>query len=130
MERAVQIFAAVNFLVIGLSHMLQPRAWVEFFILLRAKGRPGAFFNAFLSLGLGSVIVAFHNVWSGPATVLTVLGWLQVFKGLLSFLFPETGLKSMGRVSMEKSREFVAAGAALFAVGLFLVWLIVAGPVR
>jgi hypothetical protein len=28
MERAVQILAAVNFLVIGTSHIFQPRAWV------------------------------------------------------------------------------------------------------
>jgi hypothetical protein len=121
MERAVQIFAAVNFLVIGISHIVQPRAWVEFFFLLRDKGRAGAFLNGFLSLGVGSLIVGFHNVWSGPATVLTVMGWLWVFKALLTFAKPEIGLKGISRVSMERSKEFVMAGIFLLALGLFLV---------
>ena len=127
MERAVQIFAAVNFLVIGISHIVQPRAWVEFFFLLRDKGRAGAFLNGFLSLGTGSLIVGFHNVWSGPATVLTVMGWLWVFKALLTFAKPEIGMKGISRVSMERSKEFVMAGVFLLALGLFLVWLIVKG---
>lgn len=127
MERAVQIFAAVNFLVIGISHIVQPRAWVEFFFLLRDKGRAGAFVNGFLSLGTGSLIVGFHNVWSGPATVLTVMGWLWVFKALLTFAKPEIGMKGLSRVSMERSWEFVAAGVPLAALGLFLVWLVVSG---
>lgn len=127
MERAVQIFAAVNFLVIGISHIVQPQAWVEFFVLLRGKGRAGAFLNGFLSLGMGSLIVGFHNVWSGPATVLTVLGWCWVLKALLTFAKPEIGLKGMSRVSMERSWEFVVAGIFLLAIGLFLLWLVVRG---
>ncbi|HEX5716722.1 MAG TPA: hypothetical protein VF179_11235 [Thermoanaerobaculia bacterium] len=127
MERAVQILAAVSFLVIGISHIVQPRAWVEFFFLLRDKGRAGAFLNGFLSLGMGSLIVAFHNVWSGPATVLTVLGWLWVLKALLAFAKPEIGMKGLARVSMERSWEFVVAGVVLVALGLFLVWLVVRG---
>jgi hypothetical protein len=125
MERAVQIFAAVNFLMMGISHIVQPQAWVELFVLLRSKGRAGAFLNGFLSLAMGSLIVAFHNVWSGPATVLTVMGWLYLLKALLTFVKPEIGLKSLSRVSPERSRELVAAGVVLVAVGLFLVWLVV-----
>ena len=127
MERTVQVFAAVNFLIMGISHIFQPEAWVEFFVLLRGKGRAGAFLNGFLSLGMGSFIVAFHNVWSGPATVLTVLGWCWVLKALLTFAKPEIGMKGLSRVSMERSREFVVAGVMLTAIGLFLVWLVVSG---
>ena len=34
MERSVEVVAAILFGVIGLSHILQPRAWVEFFTFL------------------------------------------------------------------------------------------------
>ncbi|MFN2563748.1 MAG: hypothetical protein ABR499_01885 [Gemmatimonadaceae bacterium] len=64
-ERAIELYAAVNFLVIGLSHLLQPRAWVDFFVWLRTKGHTGVFLNGMLSLAFGSIIVAFHNVWAG-----------------------------------------------------------------
>ena len=42
MERAVELLAAVSFVVMGLSHVAQPRAWAEFFVLLRDKGTAGA----------------------------------------------------------------------------------------
>jgi hypothetical protein len=37
MERSIELLAAIMFLVIGLSHILQPRLWAEFFIALRAQ---------------------------------------------------------------------------------------------
>jgi hypothetical protein len=43
MERSVEVFAIILFGVLGLSHILQPKAWAEFFILLRGKGEAGAF---------------------------------------------------------------------------------------
>ena len=49
MERAIEIFAAINFLILGLSHVFQPRVWAEFFVRLRDWGRPGAFANGFLT---------------------------------------------------------------------------------
>src|SRR5688500_6092972 len=127
MERAAQIFAAVNFIVIGLSHILQPRAWVDFFVMLRAKGNAGVFANAMLSLFVGSIIVAFHTVWTGLPIVLTVVGWGQVVKGLLNLTMPSIGARTLARVSVERSSEFIAAGAVLLAVGLLQVYLIARG---
>ncbi len=65
MESAVQIFAAINFMAMGTSHIVQHRAWKEFFVFLHARGNVGSFLNAFLALGMGSLIFAFHRVWSG-----------------------------------------------------------------
>ena len=124
MQRATQIFAAVNFIVIGLSHMVQPSVWVDFFVILRAKGRAGVFMNGMLSLLVGSIIVAFHNVWTGLPMVLTIVGWGQVLKGLLSLTVPGIGARTLARVSEERSSEFVAAGAVLLAVGLLQVYLL------
>ena len=124
MERATEVFAAVGCLVFGLSHVAQPRAWVEFFVWLRALGRPGVFVNGFLSLGFGAVVVAFHNVWTGLPVVLTLLGWAQVVKGLVCFVLPQAGLRSLARVSPDRAWEFVAAGAVLLALSGVL-WYVV-----
>jgi hypothetical protein len=86
MEQGTQVFAAVSLLVIGLSHLLQPAVWVAYYQALVVKGPPGAFIEGFLSLTFGGIIIAFHNVWQGPAVVLTVMGWGQVAKGLARFL--------------------------------------------
>jgi hypothetical protein len=40
-----------------------------------------------------------------------VLGWANVLKVTLYFLFPAIGMKSIGRVRMERAHELVIAGA-------------------
>ena len=116
MERSIEVLATILFGVLGLSHILQPRAWVEFFILLRGKREAGAFVDGFLNLPLGGVIVVFHNIWSGISVVLTLVGWCLLIKGLIRFWAPQFALKMMARVSVERSWEVQAAGAGLLVL--------------
>jgi uncharacterized protein YjeT (DUF2065 family) len=113
MERSVEVLAIILFGVLGLSHILQPKAWVEFFILLRGKGEAGAFVDGFLNLPLGAVIVAFHNAWSGIPAVLTLVGWCLLIKGLIRFCAPKQAMRMIARVSLERSWEFQVAGVGL-----------------
>lgn len=122
MQRSIEIYAAISFLVIGLSHVAQPRAWAEFFVWLRSKGAAGSFVNGFLSLSFGSLIVGFHNVWTGIPAVLTVIGWGQILKSAIAFILPQVGLKRMGRVTIENAWIFVFPGVLLMAVGGLLVF--------
>lgn len=125
MEQAIEIFAAVQFLVIGLSHILRPRVWVEFFTWLRSKGHAGVFVNGFLSLVFGSLIVAFHNVWTGLATVLTLIGWAQVLKALVSFVMPQWGMRGLQRVSDDRAHEFVVGGVVFLALSALMLYIVV-----
>lgn len=122
LAKAVELYAVVHFTVIGLSHVLQPAAWVRFFQLLCAHGTTGAFANGFLSLMFGSIIVAFHNVWEGGAIVLTLIGWAQVAKALVAFVAPEISLRGMNRVSAERLWEFQFAGAVFLAIAAWLAF--------
>ena len=112
METSVEVLAVILFGVIGLSHLVQPKAWVDYFILLRGKRETGAFVDGFLHLPLAGAIIAFHNVWSGIPAVLTVLGWCFLVKSLVRFCLPKQGVRMMGRVSVERAWEFQAAGAS------------------
>jgi hypothetical protein len=127
MERSVEGLAIILFGILGLSHVLQPRAWVDFFILLRSKGETGAFVDGFLNLPLGGVIVAFHNTWSGIPVVLTLVGWGLLIKGLIRFCAPKQGLRMMARVSLERSWEFQVAGAGLMIFAGVLGYGVYAG---
>jgi hypothetical protein len=127
MERSVEVLAVILFGVLGLSHILQPRAWAEFFIVLRDKGEPGAFVDGFLNLPIGAVIVAFHNTWSGVPAVLTLVGWCLLFKGLMRFCAPKLALRMIARVSIERSWEFQAAGAGLVVLAGLVGYGIYAG---
>ena len=122
METAIERFAAISFFVVGLSHILRPKGWTQFFAQLRAKGEPGAFINGMLSLSVGALIVAFHGAdWSWPGVVVTFIGWAQVVKGALHMCFPAYSLRSMAQVPAEQSWKLVAAGAVMLplSVGMF-----------
>lgn len=121
MEEAVEKFAVISFFIIGVSHIFQPKVWVEFFVRVREKGKAGAFINALIHFPLGALIVAFHNVWHGIPLILTLLGCGLLVKGFINLVFPKIGMKSLERVSLEKSWEFVAAG--VFSVGIALLLL-------
>lgn len=121
-QTSVQIFAIIHLTTIGLSHIVAHRAWAEFFILLKNRGHAGVFVVAFMSLGFGSMVAAFHPVWSGIPLVLTLLGWAQVLKGLLYFCLPAVGLRGLERVSMKRSRMFMAPGFAFVALASLLLY--------
>jgi hypothetical protein len=109
-ERAVEGFVAVCLFGVGLSHALQPLAWVEFFVWLRSQGRCAVFLEGLLSLNCGALVVAFHNVWTGLPVVVTVLGWGMVLKGLVRLAAPGLGLRVYERIEPERAWHFRAAG--------------------
>lgn len=122
MEVAVTKLAAVCFFVVGVSHVARPRVWAQFFIDMRGRGEVGSFENALLHFPLGALIVSFHDVWTGLPLVLTLVGWGLVVKSLIYFVFPRHGLKVLGRVSVERSWEFVVAG--LFSLALSALFVL------
>ncbi len=128
MEQSIQLFAAVSFLVIGLSHLIQPKAWVSYYQALVARGTTGAFFEGFLLLNLGGIIVSFHNVWHGPAIVLTLVGWTQVLKGLVRFVAPQAALRGMARATPERAWLFRAGGVVALVLSGYMWWLRFAAP--
>jgi len=127
MERSVEVLAIILLGVVGLSHLLQPKAWAEYFILLRSKGEAGVFVDGFLHLPLAGFIIGFHNVWSGIPVVLTLLGWAFLIKSLIRFCAPKLGLRMMARVSVERAWEFQVAGAFLVVLAGLLSYGVYAG---
>jgi len=122
MQRAVEILAVIQFTIVGLSHIVQRHAWVDFFIWLRERGYPGVFVHGFLSLGFGSLIVAFHPVWAGFPAILTVVGVLYLFKASLCFLLPATQIRTLNRVAHERAWEFIVPGAVYLAIAAVVAW--------
>ncbi len=116
MEEAIQLFVVIHMATMGISHILRPRVWIDFFVRLREWGEPGVFAVGFLSLMFGSIVVAFHNVWQGLPLLVTVLGWLHVAKGLVYFAAPAVGLKGLAQVDPEQSGRYVVVGVLLLAI--------------
>jgi len=123
MEREMQVFVAVNFFVIGLSHIFQRSAWVEYFAKLHSLGRLGPFAEGFLYLNCGALIVSFHNVWTFPEVVLTLIGWVYIVKALFRFVAPAAVLRTYEKMGMKRAWQIQAAGGFLLALSAFLVFL-------
>jgi len=121
MEIGIERLVALCCFVIGLSHILQARAWAELFIQWREKGSVGVFYTALLHFALGALIVAFHNVWHGGIPVIvTLLGWAWVVKGLLYLVYPKHGMRMLNRVSLERAWEFAIAEAVLVGLSVLI----------
>ena len=114
--QSIELLVAIQTTVMAVSHIVQPGAWVDFFVWLRSKGNTGVFANGFLALWFGSVIVAFHSVWTWPAIVVTLLGYAQVLKGLIAFVAPQLSMRGLMRVSHERRHEFVIGGVGLLLI--------------
>ena len=127
MERNIEMLAAINLFITGMSHFFQPHAWAKFFIRLRELDEPGTFMNAFIHLGIGSLVVSFHNVWTGISLILTLLGWGWVIKGSIYFVAPSVGMKSLERISLENAGKFRPAGVLMIVVSGLLMYSLWSG---
>jgi len=123
MEQAVQKLAAICFILVGSSHIVRPRVWSQFFIHMSNKGEAASFLNALLTLPLGVLIVAFHNVWTGAVPLtLTLIGWAYIVKSFIYFTFPKYGLRMLSGVTIEKSWMFVPPGVLMAVYGALLLY--------
>ncbi len=123
MEEGVQRLAALAFLITGASHLLQPRVWGRFFIGMRRRGAVAGLLNAYVHGPTGLLIVAFHNVWTWPEAVVTLLGWSLTFKAALYFCWPQLAQRSMAHVSMEGAWRFRVAGVVSILLSAALGWI-------
>ena len=116
MEVSIEKLTAICLLVTGLSHIIQPRVWARFFIMLREKEEVGSLLTGLLHFPLGVLIVSFHNVWHGFPVVVTIMGWGLVIKSLIYLTYPKHGMRMLARVSVDTAWEFVVAGVAAVIV--------------
>ena len=112
---AVQFITLLLCLVMGLSHLLRPGIWVRFFTLLADKGMSGVIVQGLVSAPPAALIVVLHEVWYGPALVVTILGWMLMAKVWVGLLLPEKGLRSL-KLARDNERGFRFAGVVLLFV--------------
>jgi hypothetical protein len=116
MEQQVEIFVAAFLLIIGLSHIAHPRAWIDFFAMLRSKGPAGVFVAALVNLMLGLMILALHPRWTGIALVITLIGCIWTLKGAVYFIFPSLGMKAFSLPAIQRTRHWVVGGCISIAL--------------
>ena len=123
MEQGIERLTALVLLITSVSHVLQPRAWAEFFIAMRERGTTAGLLNAYVHGPTGVLIVAFHNVWSWPQALVTVIGWGLTLKGALYFCWPQLAQRTLAHVTLENAWKFRVAGAAGIVLAAAVGWI-------
>jgi uncharacterized protein YjeT (DUF2065 family) len=119
MEHVVQQVCAPLFVLIGLSHLLQPVAWKRFFDRIRETG-VGAYIVAMMQLPTAVFIVAGHNRWVADWPVaITIVGWGSLVKCALYLLLPQTFDRVVTRATKD-ARAYQVPGAVLLVLGAIL----------
>jgi hypothetical protein len=114
-------FFSVSLLAVGVSHLIQPRLWRDFFILIKRTGVAGIII-AMYTLPQGLLIILSHNVWVWDVPVIiTISGWGMTIKSLLYAFVPRMAERA---IPEEESayRKYAIGGALIIPVSLLLVY--------
>jgi hypothetical protein len=118
----VQSVVAPAFLLLGLSHVVQPQLWVRFFEVLRATGI-AAFIIPMYTLPVGLVLIAGHNVWTWDWPVfLTIAGWGMTIKSALYLVAPSLADRMLEKKMAKSPRSFQIFGAIMAIFGAIITW--------
>jgi hypothetical protein len=128
-QHAIELFALLNFAILGLSLLLQPAAWGKLFEWLRAQGEMGSIVYGASCLLYGSLIVCFHRVWFGLLMVLTLVGWFEVIKGAIYLVAPGVGLRLLAMGSAQRTGLYRIGGLILIALAVFIFLALLPGGI-
>lgn len=75
----------------------------------------------FINLLFGATIIAFHRAWSSDwRSIITVVGWAGILKGVLFMLFPNSA-RALYR-TCNTPRVLMTGGLVAVLLGLFLLY--------
>lgn len=110
----IQKVAALFFLIMGLSYLLNARLWAGYGkVLLDEPQRLLPIL--WVTLPIGLVIVFLHNIWSGWAIIITLVGWLITIKSAFYLLFPRV-IKAFSGWSEDALRRYLIGGGVFMSV--------------
>ena len=118
MENIVDKIFAFVFVLVGLSHLLQPAAWLDFFAWLKSKTY-GGFIVVIYTLPIAIVLVVFHNEWVlRPPVILTLAGWVMLVKCVIYAVYPAAFTRTATKGF--SARSSVLAGITRIVIGTLL----------
>ena len=128
-QRAIEIFALLNFIIVGLSLVIHPTAWARYFAWMRREGEAGAVIYGLFCVLWGSLIVSFHPTWHGLLIVLPCFGALQMLEGLTFLVVPAFGLRLMAIFNEERLGLFRLLGLIALALAVYIYAVLLPGGI-
>ncbi|MFD1614082.1 hypothetical protein [Gelatiniphilus marinus] len=74
---------------------------------------------SFLAIVIGLLNILFHNIWQlNWKLIITLIGWLALFKGVVLFTFPKRTTSALKFINIKLVQVFYTL---LFLTGMFLL---------
>jgi hypothetical protein len=110
------------FLIIGLSHLLQPNLWVRFFATVKQTGVAAAIIPLY-TLPFGLVLIATHNIWTLDWPLfLTIAGWGMTIKSAAYLLVPTLADRMLEKKMATTTRGYQFVGGLSVFFGAIITW--------
>ena len=109
----------ISFVVLGLSiffHKKNTVAVVEELV----QSKSFMWLGGVIALLIGAVMISLNNVWSsGLPLLVTIIGWLALFKGIFILFLPSLSVSFYRKINRKST--YILAGIVLFILGLVLL---------
>ena len=117
----LQIFGLI-YLAMGLAFVVHP-GQIQASLKAIFKNDGLCLCIGFMAMLMGATIIVLHSRWGTPEEILiSVIGWLAFFKGLVYAGFPEVAEDfSDGILDSAKTIRFLGGLVALLGAGLYIV---------
>jgi hypothetical protein len=130
MDWYIQAIYGPLILIFGLSHLVRPRLWADFFIAMKRTGFAPLIIGMY-TLPTGLILIVLHNRWvlDWPLFI-TLSGWGMTIKSVVYLLYPEAPDRLVAepeRLLGRHYRVFRAGGLAMILFGGILTWQAFAG---
>lgn len=81
------------------------------------------FISGAIALIFGILIVLTHNIWQSNWRILiTLIGWLSLFKGIIRIIFPHRAAKYILKFKRNPSMYYVMS-LIVFVLGIYLTYV-------
>lgn len=108
--------------IVSLTFLVRRKALLEELLRL-IEDRSFTVFSGYIALVIGLVTIILHNVWVADwRVVITIFGWLSLFKGIVRIGFPEATQK-LAPVFKEKPLLTQALLGIAILLGAWIIWM-------
>jgi uncharacterized protein YjeT (DUF2065 family) len=120
-----QIFQLLGivYLAVGIGILINPAHYKKLMAVF-SENPPVLYLSGLAALVVGYLLVRFHNVWpSDWPVIITIIGWVALFKGLFLLLLPDASVKVCRFFEGQMTKFFHVWAIVMAVVGALLAWL-------
>ncbi|MCX5770688.1 MAG: hypothetical protein NTZ09_10510 [Candidatus Hydrogenedentes bacterium] len=110
------------YLAVGLGILINPKFYKR--MIDQMLDSPALIYlSGFMALAVGYLLIVFYSTWGvNLRLILTVIGWIALFKGLSAIVLPQLLIK-ISRIFIRSGKTVIGAGLIMTALGVVMLYI-------